>query len=902
MSRKRIDRSCLVAITICVGLAACGGDGTNEQPVQSAPVPPVPHLSPGPAVSLKSALTTVAVGHPTMLFWKSTSDATSCEASGAWSGTQSIAGAMLVTAAVPGLHTYVLTCFGPGGRTNAAVELTAVEPMIVTAAPVVLAPPVIAGYPLRVSAMPAGSLGNVELAAAGGISIYREDFAARPLTSSQFVGRWFYYPTGAMPVVCGAVPFAAGSFSREGCLAWFDAQPGPGVGSSEPFLRSRAPWWVDSNHRHAEPPYTTPGLNPNPGLGYINVLAFVIPPTSVHTPADLLGATVNMKLRKDAAFRTLEASSRVGRRSGHVYFWFQTAPRIVSPCTPDPLIGEDCTRQSDYILADANLTEAGYQIDSQLTADNWSRVSVQMLADPRHWTCLGRGDNVKYDCMPIREALRDIVAIGLIIAPVCTAPDPGPRAVYTCPWNAPTAAANSNTGAIDVADISIVAPLTQSVIWTGLSQVDAPDASGTLVKNATALAAWNAGAASEQQVADGSVSVEFEVSDASGSRLVGLTHLFRPDTPDVMDFALRLGADGTLSTSEAGVVYWLPPPYNLYRPGDRFRIHIESDGEGGRVLYFRNDELLPDRPRTLAAPRRVYPMRAAAAIFTPGASVMRASIHAPSWRLERPAAWQPVAGGPVTTEFPQGQTMAIVAADVDGTIAGGVGHVEFSAGKFDGAKALGLVAVGTAADASITYGLFMQDGNIDVVENGLYRATLAGPFSGSDRLRITAENESGNTVIRYFKNFRPGAKPFWTTRPVEPAFKLQVRGAVYDTAGRMGDTGWDSSGETVIWKPAVLGTNVAGPWGRLTRGSTATGAWDAASYTTRAITSGDGYVEFTVPDTRKILRLGLGTPYSGTDVHKLGFHLYVPSTETTQDLFVVEPTPVGQSVTYRSVG
>ena len=82
------------------------------------------------------------------------------------------------------------------------------------------------------------------------------------------------------------------------------------------------------------------------GYGFIHVLASTQIPGALFAPLDLDGTVVRFTARKDVAYRTLQADSRDGLRRSHAYLWFQTYARPVTPCTPDPQIGENCTQQS----------------------------------------------------------------------------------------------------------------------------------------------------------------------------------------------------------------------------------------------------------------------------------------------------------------------------------------------------------------------------------------------------------------------------------------------------------------------------------------------------------------------------------------------------------------------------
>ena len=64
------------------------------------------------------------MGQPVALTWAST-NATSCTASGAWSGSLQTSGSQAVTATAAGALTYSISCTGPGGSANASSVVTA---------------------------------------------------------------------------------------------------------------------------------------------------------------------------------------------------------------------------------------------------------------------------------------------------------------------------------------------------------------------------------------------------------------------------------------------------------------------------------------------------------------------------------------------------------------------------------------------------------------------------------------------------------------------------------------------------------------------------------------------------------------------------------------------------------
>jgi P pilus assembly chaperone PapD len=90
-------------------------DATNFYGV--IPPPPTP-----PTVALSASPTSVTAGQSATLTWNST-NATSCSASGAWSGSQPTSGS-LSTGALNQNSTYSLTCTGTGGSASASTTVT----------------------------------------------------------------------------------------------------------------------------------------------------------------------------------------------------------------------------------------------------------------------------------------------------------------------------------------------------------------------------------------------------------------------------------------------------------------------------------------------------------------------------------------------------------------------------------------------------------------------------------------------------------------------------------------------------------------------------------------------------------------------------------------------------------
>jgi beta-mannanase len=84
-------------------------------------------------VALSASPTSVNAGSSSILTWNST-NATSCNASGSWSGVQPLTGSVS-TGALNSNSTYTLTCTGPSGTATARASVTVVQPTTGTTTP-----------------------------------------------------------------------------------------------------------------------------------------------------------------------------------------------------------------------------------------------------------------------------------------------------------------------------------------------------------------------------------------------------------------------------------------------------------------------------------------------------------------------------------------------------------------------------------------------------------------------------------------------------------------------------------------------------------------------------------------------------------------------------------------------
>lgn len=125
VTQKNFSFSAMACTCLLITLSGCGGGGGGgSSGGNSGGRPP-------PTVSLTTSAPEVAVNGSVTLTWSST-NATSCTASGAWSGSKSTSGSQSVTVAQN--STYTVSCSGSGGQAAADVAVTAWAPPTVTLA------------------------------------------------------------------------------------------------------------------------------------------------------------------------------------------------------------------------------------------------------------------------------------------------------------------------------------------------------------------------------------------------------------------------------------------------------------------------------------------------------------------------------------------------------------------------------------------------------------------------------------------------------------------------------------------------------------------------------------------------------------------------------------------------
>ena len=111
-------KNIIVFLSIII-LTACGGGGGGSSEPTPPPTPPA-------TVNLTANPISVAIGAETTLTW-TTTNASTCNASGAWSGTKPTSGSENVAIAASGDNQFNLTCSGPGGAGSDSVTVEGYE-------------------------------------------------------------------------------------------------------------------------------------------------------------------------------------------------------------------------------------------------------------------------------------------------------------------------------------------------------------------------------------------------------------------------------------------------------------------------------------------------------------------------------------------------------------------------------------------------------------------------------------------------------------------------------------------------------------------------------------------------------------------------------------------------------
>jgi Calx-beta domain len=111
-----------LAATSTYTLSCSGSGGTASALKTITVISAAPAPTPTPTVTLNASPASVTIGNSSTLTWSST-NATSCTATGAWAGAKTTSGS-LATGGLTTPTTYSITCNGSGGAASASVTIT----------------------------------------------------------------------------------------------------------------------------------------------------------------------------------------------------------------------------------------------------------------------------------------------------------------------------------------------------------------------------------------------------------------------------------------------------------------------------------------------------------------------------------------------------------------------------------------------------------------------------------------------------------------------------------------------------------------------------------------------------------------------------------------------------------
>ncbi|WNC70906.1 hypothetical protein RGQ13_12265 [Thalassotalea psychrophila] len=117
-------RAKFIAYLSILFLTACGGGSGSDSTDKTVQPPTVSK----PSITLSSSTNDVYKSTEFTLTWSSI-DATSCTASGDWSGIKSTSGAETLSEAMTGEKNYILDCSGSGGSTSKSVDVIVISPL-----------------------------------------------------------------------------------------------------------------------------------------------------------------------------------------------------------------------------------------------------------------------------------------------------------------------------------------------------------------------------------------------------------------------------------------------------------------------------------------------------------------------------------------------------------------------------------------------------------------------------------------------------------------------------------------------------------------------------------------------------------------------------------------------------
>ncbi|HEX8774170.1 MAG TPA: BACON domain-containing carbohydrate-binding protein [Pyrinomonadaceae bacterium] len=390
-------------------------------------------------------------------------------------------------------------------------------------------------------------------------------------------------------------------------------------------------------------------------------------------------------------------------------------------------------------------------------------------------------------------------------------------------------------------------PPTENVAWANI--VGATASGNTLTKTASSI--WgNSGGSSTRAISSGDGYMEFTATSNTDARLAGLSKGDTDQNWQDVDFGIDPANNGQVYIYEAGIARGV---FGTYASGDRFRVAVV----GGVVKYYRNGGLLYT---STVAP--AYPLLVDSALYSTGVTVSDAVIGGSSLQnvSTNPPSVQNVAWANIVGATASGNTLTKTASSIWGnagasssqSLTSGDGFMEFTASSNTDARLAGLSKGDTDQNwQDVDFGIDpANNGQVYIYEAGVARGVF-GTYASGDRFRVAVEGG----VVKYYKN---GGLLYTST--VAPTYPLLVDSAIYSTGASVANTVIAGSSlqivattENVSWAN-IIGASVSN--NTLTKFA-AVGWGNAGAISDRAISSGDGYMEFTASSNTDARLAGL---------------------------------------------
>jgi alpha-tubulin suppressor-like RCC1 family protein len=289
------------------------------------------------------------------------------------------------------------------------------------------------------------------------------------------------------------------------------------------------------------------------------------------------------------------------------------------------------------------------------------------------------------------------------------------------------------------------------LVWTNQTGVTAK---GTSLLKTGGTAAWDARAASTNQITSGDGYVEWTAIETNTRRLAGLKVGAVSQAYSDIDFAINLTETGIVEVIELGVV---KGQFGSYALGDRLRVEAQE----AVIRYVRNGSAL-----YVSTTGPQYPLHAEAALYSAGARITDVVIGDLVW---------------INEVGVRASATTLLKTGTEGWNAGAVstkaiqsGYVEFMASQTNTPRMIGLSQTDSNQDyPDIDYAIFLAasatPGPLHIYEAGAYRGQF-GTYVTGDRFRINVQ--AG--VVTYAKN-----NVVFYTSTVAPVLPLRIDTSFY---------------------------------------------------------------------------------------------------------------------------